>query len=125
LVFLVASFPLDFPPTIYTRSSSPPFHATCPAQPSPSHLILLVLIILIILCEENKSWSYTYIYIYTYTYISLRFRCVVRLPKLLCCSFYAKVLVNLIRMSFYPPSPNKATNRSIMNCNGRESGTSV
>jgi hypothetical protein len=24
-VFLVASFPLDFPPTTYTRSSSPPF----------------------------------------------------------------------------------------------------
>jgi hypothetical protein len=35
-VFLVVSFPLDFPPIIYTRSSSPPIRATCTA-----HLILV------------------------------------------------------------------------------------
>jgi hypothetical protein len=40
LVFLVAFFPLAFPPTTYT---------------SPTHLILLALIIIIILGEEYKS----------------------------------------------------------------------
>jgi hypothetical protein len=51
LVFLAVSFPLAFPPTTYTRSSSP-IRAKFPA-----HLILLALIILIILGEEYKSRS--------------------------------------------------------------------
>jgi hypothetical protein len=38
LVFLVASFPLAFPPTTYTRSSSPPFvlHAPPISSSSPN-----------------------------------------------------------------------------------------
>jgi hypothetical protein len=47
----VVSFPLTFPPIIYTSSSSP-IRATWPA-----HLILCDLIILIILGEEYISWS--------------------------------------------------------------------
>jgi hypothetical protein len=54
LALLIVSFPLAFPPIIYTRSSSPhpPIRATCPA-----HLILLDWIIVFVLCEEYKLRS--------------------------------------------------------------------
>jgi hypothetical protein len=52
LVFLLVSFPLAFPPIIYTHSSSPPFRATWPA-----YFILLDLIILIMLGKEYKLRS--------------------------------------------------------------------